>query len=60
LCGVRPRVSGTYKLKKLDLQKEGFNAELIKDPMYYCDGNGVYRELTVDAYNDIVSGKIRL
>lgn len=53
-------VLGTYKLKKLDLQKEGFNVELIKDPMYYCNNKGVYIELTLEAYKDILSEKIRL
>lgn len=53
-------LTGTYKLKKLDLQKEGFNVELIKDQMYYCNSNGLYQELTLEAYNDILSGKIRL
>lgn len=53
-------ISGTYKLKKLDLQKEGFNVELIKDQLYYCNSKGVYQELTLEAYSDILSGKIRL
>lgn len=51
---------GTYKLKKLDLQKEAFDVEMIKDPLYYCNNKGIYQELTLEAYRDIFSGKIRL
>lgn len=53
-------VSGTYKLKKIDLQKEGFDVGLIKDQLYFCNNKGVYEELTPEAYNDILAGKIRL
>lgn len=53
-------IIGTYKLKKLDLQKEGFDIELIKDPLFYCNHKGIYQELTLEAYKDILSGKIRL
>jgi solute carrier family 27 fatty acid transporter 1/4 len=53
-------VSGTYKLKKLDLQKEGFDVRLIKDQLYFCNNKGVYENLTLEAYNDILAGKIRL
>lgn len=56
---LRLFVLGTYKLKKLDLQKEGFDVELIKDPLYYYSSN-VYHELTPEAYQDILAGKIRL
>lgn len=51
-------VTGTYKLKKVDLQKEGFEPKKIKDRLYYLY-NGKYEELTQDAYELIQSGKIR-
>lgn len=53
-------VLGTYKLKKLDLQKDGFDIGVIKDQLYYCDSKGIYKELTPEIYKDIHSGKIRL
>lgn len=52
-------VSGTYKLKKLDLQRDGYDIERIKDQVYYSN-KGIYQELTIEAYTDIMSGKIRL
>lgn len=51
-------VTGTYKLKKVDLQKEGFEPKKIKDRLYYLS-NGKYEELTQEAYEAIQSGKIR-
>lgn len=53
-------VIGTYKLKKLDLQKEGFDVGLIKDQLYYFNNKDIYVELTPEAYKDIQAGKIRL
>lgn len=53
-------VSGTYKLKKLDLQRDGYDIGRIKDQVYYSNNKGIYQELTIEAYTDIVSGKIRL
>lgn len=50
---------GTYKMKKLDLQKDGFNPSVIKDSLYYFN-NGEYSLLTKDAYEQINTGKIRL
>jgi len=47
-------------LKKLDLQKDGYDIGRIKDQVYYCNSKGIYQEMTIEAYTDIVSGKIRL
>lgn len=51
--------SGTFKLKKVDLRKEGFNPSIVKDPLY-CLISGRYQPITEQVYNDICSGKIRL
>jgi solute carrier family 27 fatty acid transporter 1/4 len=51
--------AGTFKLKKLDLQAEGFNPCQIKDKMYFLSG-GQYVPLTEKLYEDIMSGRIRL
>ncbi|XP_052095363.1 long-chain fatty acid transport protein 4-like [Mytilus californianus] len=53
--------TGTHKLKKVDLAKEGFNPNIIKDHLYYLNSKTQqYEPLTVQVYNDICSGKIRL
>ncbi|KAL4100912.1 hypothetical protein QTP88_020937 [Uroleucon formosanum] len=52
-------MTGTYKLKKIDLQRDGYDIERIKDQVYYSN-KGIYQELTIEAYTDIMSGKIRL
>ncbi|KAK6618914.1 hypothetical protein RUM44_003295 [Polyplax serrata] len=51
-------VTGTYKLRKVDLQKEGFEPKNIKDKLYYLS-NGKYEELTQHAYESILKGTIR-
>ncbi|XP_046676184.1 long-chain fatty acid transport protein 4 isoform X2 [Homalodisca vitripennis] len=52
-------LTGTYKLKKLDLQKEGFDPEVIKDQLFYLSSNGVYELLTLEVYKKILEGVIR-
>jgi hypothetical protein len=53
--------TGTFKMKKTDLQKEGFDPGKVTDPVYVLDpGAGEYRELTKSMYDDIVAGKMRL
>lgn len=52
-------ISGTYKMKKLDLQEEGFNPEIVKDRLYYLTSKGVYELLTTDIYHEILAEKIR-
>ena len=52
---------GTYKLKKRELQSEGFNPTVIRDPMFFFDGKtGQYVPLTLELYDDIIKGQIRL
>lgn len=53
---------GTFKMKKTDLQKEGFNPDNVKnDQLYYLDvKTGKYVPLYSDAYQKIFSGEIRL
>lgn len=52
---------GTYKLKKLDLQKEGYNPSAVEDSLYFLDASsGDYQPLTQDVYNKVNDGSIRL
>ncbi|XP_046995918.1 long-chain fatty acid transport protein 4-like [Schistocerca americana] len=52
-------LTGTFKIKKTAIQKEGFDPALIKDDLYFHDGKE-FVPLTQELYNEIVSGKFRL
>ncbi|GBM44713.1 Long-chain fatty acid transport protein 1 [Araneus ventricosus] len=53
--------TGTYKLKKVTYQKEGFNPEEIPDLLFFLDSKlKTYVPLTKELYSDIVTGKLRL
>ena len=51
--------AGTFKLKKQDLQVEGFNPHHIKDKLYFLMGEQ-YVPLTEKLYGDIINGTVRL
>ncbi|KAJ8726236.1 hypothetical protein PYW07_000934 [Mythimna separata] len=55
-------MTGTFKMKKTDLQKDGFDPKLAKnDKLYYLDlKQGRYLPLGVEEYDKIISGQIRL
>ncbi|XP_013200657.1 long-chain fatty acid transport protein 4 [Amyelois transitella] len=55
-------MTGTFKMKKTDLQKEGFDPALVKnDKLYYLDTKlGQYLPLGPEEYQKINSGQIRL
>jgi hypothetical protein len=50
---------GTFKIKKMDLQAEGFNPHQIKDKLYFLSG-GQYIPVTEKLYEDIANGRLRL
>uniref|UniRef100_A0A3P8W5X2 long-chain-fatty-acid--CoA ligase n=1 Tax=Cynoglossus semilaevis TaxID=244447 RepID=A0A3P8W5X2_CYNSE len=53
--------TGTYKLKKAELVQEGFDPNLISDPLYFLDEKKKnYVPLTVDIFNDVTSGQIKI
>ncbi|XP_065353304.1 long-chain fatty acid transport protein 4 [Cloeon dipterum] len=51
-------LTGTFKLKKTDLQKEGFEPK--KDPVYYLASSGKYERITDEVFEHINVGKVRL
>lgn len=54
-------VPGTFKLKKVDLQKEGYDPTIIKDKIYYLDPKSEkYISLGPEEYEKIKTGQIRL
>lgn len=52
-------LTGTFKIKKTDLQKEGFNPSAVKDKLYLYSSND-YVPLTEELYDNLITGKIRL
>jgi fatty-acyl-CoA synthase len=53
--------TGTFKPRKQDLQREGFDRALVSDPLYFDDPRaGAYAPLDERLYIEIASGSIRL
>ena len=53
-------MTGTYKLKKRDLQLEGFNPEKIRDKLYFLDAkSNKFISLDSDLHFKICSGQVR-
>ncbi|XP_071445768.1 long-chain fatty acid transport protein 4-like [Hetaerina americana] len=54
-------LTGTFKLKKTDLQQEGFDPTVVKDQLYFCNKAGEdYKPLTPQLYQEIITGAMRL
>ncbi|KAK4297268.1 hypothetical protein Pmani_030309 [Petrolisthes manimaculis] len=54
-------MTGTFKLKKVTIQKEGFDPTIVKDPLYFLDAKlKTYVPLTIDLYQTITAGKVRV
>ena len=52
-------ITETFKQKKQELVREGFDPGLVQDPLFFLDA-GAYRPLDGDSYARIVDGSIRL
>lgn len=57
LC--EPDTTGTFKYRKGDLQRDGFDPARIRDPLYYLAEDG-YRVLDAAAHAAILAGSVRL
>jgi fatty-acyl-CoA synthase len=54
-------VTGTFKQRKVDLVREGFDPAAIADPIFWLDpATGAYERLTAARYADIVAGGVKL
>lgn len=53
-------MTGTFKLKKINLQREGFDPNKIQDKVYFRSGNKEYVQVTPELYNEIISGTAKL
>ena len=50
----------TFKLKKVELKKEGFDLEIIDDPLYIMlPGDSDYIPLTKNIYENILNGQYK-
>ncbi|MBW2236628.1 MAG: long-chain-acyl-CoA synthetase [Deltaproteobacteria bacterium] len=57
----RPELTGTFKLRKVDLQREGFDLERIDDPVYVRDDRAKdYVRLDAEILEAIRQGRWRL
>ncbi|XP_055543371.1 long-chain fatty acid transport protein 4 [Wyeomyia smithii] len=52
-------MTGTFKLKKLDLQKEEFDPNVIDDALFYLTPNGTYESLTKEVFEQIKRNEVR-
>merc|ERR1711899_680247 len=54
-------ITGTFKLRKFNLQKEGFDPSVISDKLFFLHPKtGTYEILNVELFNSIITGAIRL
>lgn len=52
--------TGTFKFQKTALKKEGYNIELVTDPIYVLDvKNSCYKLLDGRVYEDILQSNVR-
>ena len=52
--------TGTFKYRKVDLVKEGFNPDNMADPVWFIDpAKGTYVPVTHDRYESILAGTYR-
>jgi len=54
-------ITGTFKFRKVELKKEGFDPQLIREPLYVLlDRSKGYEPLTAEIFEQIRSGALRL
>ncbi|OTF76789.1 long-chain fatty acid transport protein 1-like protein [Euroglyphus maynei] len=54
-------LTSTHKLPKVTYRKQGFDPQLVKDPLYFFDSkHSIYIPLDQQLYNQIVEYKIRI
>jgi len=54
-------ITGTFKHKKVDLVKEGYNPQDVSDPLFFIDDkNENYTNLDVSFYEKLINKDIKL
>lgn len=52
--------TGTFKYRKVELVKEGFNPDNMAEPIWFANpGKGAYEPVTYDTYESILAGTYR-
>jgi fatty-acyl-CoA synthase len=58
---IAAHTTGTFKMRKVDLVREGFDPERVKEAIYFDDPRaGEYSRVDAAIYADILAGRIRL
>ncbi|MBW2281492.1 MAG: long-chain-acyl-CoA synthetase [Deltaproteobacteria bacterium] len=58
---LETEVTGTFKLRKVDLQREGFDPSVVSEPLYVRDDvKGAYVQLTPEVHAAVLSGSLRV
>jgi fatty-acyl-CoA synthase len=58
---AKPDMTGTFKLRKVDLQREGFDLDIVSDPIWVRNEDGdAYVPLTPSSQKAIENGSRRL
>jgi fatty-acyl-CoA synthase len=52
--------TSTFKQRKVELQKEGFDPSVVTDPLYARNDHGQYEQLTPELFARITEGKVQL
>ena len=53
-------VTGTFKHRKVDLKKQGFDIKTLKDPVYaWLPGTDGYQKLTKKRFDEVMAKKVR-
>ena len=54
-------ITGTFKHRKVELVKEGYDPRSVKDPLFFLDPvTSQYVALTAELYDRVVAGEVRL
>lgn len=53
-------MTGTFKLKKVDLQRDGYDITKIHDAIYLMQRDGSYKKMNLNDYEMIQNGSLRL
>ena len=54
-------ITGTFKQRKVELVKDGFDPHAIRDPVFFLDpATNLYRLLDAGTYAAIVEGRVKL
>jgi fatty-acyl-CoA synthase len=54
-------ITGTFKHRKVELVKEGYDPRTVHDPLFFLDPvDGQYVPLTGELYDRLMAGEVRL